>query len=319
MTFSPLSFSPDDLGDNTYYIREVAGDALGYTYDDAVYKLVYTVSDNGVGGIEVSKTTITKIADGTESSAQEVAFANTYHPVPSEPTAELSGTKTIGGQYTGEYTLAAGDFAFKVTGTVAGAPEGTTAPLPSNVSKDDGTTTNDANGKIAFGTLTFVEPGTYTYTVSELQPATQDEAIPGISYDGAGTTYTLTFEVEDVNGKLTVTKSSVTRQQGEATTDAALDKLDFENSYNPAETSVTLGGVKRLDDRAWETADRFTFELLDENGKVIDTAEATAASPSFSFDPITYTTEGTHTSLSPHRNRISTSFFPHKTRIKASL
>ena len=293
VTFSTLTFTPGNLGDNTYYIREVAGDKLGYTYDDAVYKLVYTVSDDGKGGIEVSKTTITKIADGAESSAQDVAFANTYHPVASDPTAELSGTKTIGGQDTGEYTLKAGDFTFKVTGTVAGAPEGTTAPLPSKVSAD-GTTTNDASGAIAFGTLTFVEPGTYTYTVSELQPATQDEAIPGISYDGAGTTYTLTFKVEDKDGKLTVTDSSVTRRQGEATTDAALDELDFENSYNPAETSVTLGGVKRLEGRAWETADRFTFELLDESGAVIDTSEATAASPSFSFDPITYTTEGTH-------------------------
>lgn len=296
VTFSPLSFTPANLGANTYYIREVADNKTGYTYDDTVYKLVYTVSDNGKGGIEVSETTITKIAaDGTESPAQDVAFANTYHPVPSAPTAELSGTKTIGGQNTGEYTLKAGDFTFKVTGTVAGAPEGTTAPLPSNVSKDDGTTTNDANGKITFGTLTFVEPGTYTYTVSELQPTTPGEAIPGISYDGAGTTYTLTFKVEDKDGKLTVTDRSVTRAQDGATTDAALDKLDFENSYNPAEKSVTLGGVKRLEGRAWETADRFTFELLDENGKVIDTAEATAASPSFSFDPITYTTEGTHT------------------------
>ena len=295
VTFSPRPFTPANLGDNTYYIREVADNKTGYTYDDAVYKLVYTVSDNGKGGIEVSKTTITKIAaDGAESSAQEVAFANAYHPVPSNPTAELSGTKSIGGQDTGEYALKAGDFTFKVTGTVAGAPEGTTAPLPSKVSAD-GTTTNDASGAIAFGTLTFVEPGTYTYTVSELQPATQDEAIPGISYDGAGTTYTLTFKVEDKDGKLTVTDSSVTRRQGEATTTAALDKLDFENSYNPAKTSVTLGGVKQLDGRTWETADRFTFELLDESEAVIDTAEATADSPSFSFDPITYTTEGTHT------------------------
>ena len=293
VTFSTLTFTPGNLGDNTYYIREVADNKTGYTYDDAVYKLVYTVSDNGKGGIEVSKTTITKIADGAESSAQEVAFANAYHPVPSDPTAELSGTKSIGGQNTGEYTLEAGDFTFKVTGAVANAPTGTTAPAPSKVSAD-GTTTNDANGKIAFGTLTFVEPGTYTYTVSELQPTTPDEAIPGISYDGAGTTYTLTFKVEDKDGKLTVTDSSVTRRQGEATTDAALDELDFENSYNPAETSVTLGGVKQLEGRAWETADRFTFELLDESGAVIDTAEATAASPSFSFDPITYTTEGTH-------------------------
>ena len=273
----------------------MADNKTGYTYDDAVYKLVYTVSDNGAGGIEVSKTTITKIAaDGAESPARDVAFANTYHPVASDPTAELSGTKTIGGQDTGEYTLEAGDFTFKVTGAVANAPTGTTAPAPSKVSAD-GTTTNDANGKIAFGRLTFVEPGTYTYTVSELQPATQDEAIPGISYDGAGTTYTLTFKVEDKDGKLTVTDSSVTRRQGEATTDAALDKLDFENSYNPAEKSVTLGGVKQLEGRAWETADRFTFELLDESGAVIDTAEATAACPSFSFKPITYTTEGTHT------------------------
>lgn len=293
VTFSTLAFTPANLGDNTYYIREVAGDALGYTYDDAVYKLVYTVSDDGEGGIEVSKTAITKIADGAESSVQEVAFANSYHPVPSDPTAELSGTKTIGGQNTGEYTLKAGDFTFKVTGTVTGAPEGTTVPRPNNVA-DDGTTTNDANGKIAFGTLSFVEPGTYTYTVSELQPTTPDEAIPGISYDGAGTTYTLTFEVEDVDGRLTVTDSSVTRAQGGATTNAALDELDFENSYNPAETSVTLGGVKQLEGRAWEGADSFTFELLDESGTVIDVAEATAASPSFSFDPITYTTEGEH-------------------------
>lgn len=291
--FTTLSFTPDDLGDNAYYIREVAGNALGYDYDEAVYKLVYTVSDDGAGGIKVSKTSITKIAGDTESAAQEVVFANTYHPVASDPTAELSGIKTIGGQNTGEYTLKAGDFTFKVTGAVANAPEGTTAPLPSKVSAD-GTTTNDASGAIAFGTLTFVEPGTYTYTVSELQPTTPGEAIPGISYDGAGTTYTLTFKVEDKDGKLTVTDSSVTRRQGEATTDAALNELDFENSYNPAETSVTLGGVKRLKGRAWETADRFTFELLDESGAVIDTAEATAASPSFSFDPITYTTEGTH-------------------------
>ena len=67
---------------------------------------------------------------------------------------------------------------------------------------------NAADGSFSFGTLTFTEPGEYTYTVSEVNPADSSDAVNGITYDG--TQYTLYFNVVDDNGTLKVETQTIT-------------------------------------------------------------------------------------------------------------
>ncbi len=298
MTFT----AADDGKTFTYEVKEtVPTDAVnngnklnGYTFDATRHKVTYAVS------IVDGKLQVAVSVDGTPVAQGDVAtvtFNNAYQPASvtteTDPTgAGFSGKKTVTVE-SGDYTLAAGAFTFVVTNTKA--PENVAAPMPRKAA--NGEVSNSADGTFDFGTITFIEPGEYTYTVSEKT----DNAISGITYSGEK--YTLYFNVEDENGQLVIKDQSITNA-AEETVNAT--DLNFTNIYNDGKVSYQIAGTKVFDnggaDNETLEAGDFTFVLYEVGADGAETlvqevknGAPTGNTANFTFNAITYDSVGTHT------------------------
>ena len=116
----------------------------GITYDTHQENVTVTVVDNGDG-------TLTATSDIENAN---IIFANTYKAAPA--TVTFKGNKEFKGG-----TLAAGDFAFRLYQTDHNLD------ISANGSVLKETKTNDANGEIAFTTISYTEAGTYFYVIDE--------------------------------------------------------------------------------------------------------------------------------------------------------
>lgn len=271
VTFSTIKYT--EIGQHTYMLREVKGDAGGITYDDTIYTVVTTIADNGKG--QLAATHELKGAKDVKS----IEFKNAYTTNAAE--ASLTGIKNL--QVADGLTPAdiAGKFTFTVTGE-----EG--APMPANTSAH-----NDAKGKVDFGKITFTlddlnkalgekskkREHTFTYTVTE------SGEVAGVTND-AKLSRKVSFTVTD-NGK---GKLSVSRNPDG---DAA---FTFTNTYNvtPVESRVTdqIIANKVLTGRDLK-AGEFSFELV-EGDKVV--AKGTnAADGKITMSAVKYDKPGTHT------------------------
>lgn len=186
-------------GEHDYVLREVGAGTThnGVTFDGKSIAIHTSVVDNGEGGLVVKHALATDDANA--------AFVNTYaHGTTS---VVLGATKVLSGK-----ALADGQFTFALTvedGTVYQAK-------------------NDAAGSVAFPALTFAEPGTYVYTISEV-----NDKQANVTYDTA--TYQVVVNVvDDGQGNLVAT---VAYDGGAAPT--------FKNSYTepPAPTPTPGGGA----------------------------------------------------------------------------
>ena len=271
VTFSTIKYT--EIGQHTYMLREVKGDAGGITYDDTTYTIVTTISDNGKGQLVA-----THELKGAED-VKSIEFKNAYTTNAAE--ASLAGIKNL--QVADGLTPAdiAGKFTFTVTGE-----EG--APTPANAS-----VTNDAKGKVDFGKITFTlddlnkalgeKPGkrehTFTYTVTE------SGEVAGVTNDAKPSREVSFTVTDDGKGNLSVSR----KPDGNAA-------FTFTNTYSatPVETSVTdqITANKVLTGREL-AAGEFSFELV-EGDKVV--AKGTnAADGTIAMDKIAYDKLGKHT------------------------
>lgn len=280
----------DAEGEYVYKVTEIDEKKGGYTYDDATYTVVFTVSDNPETGSLVATSTIYQGKDTTGAIVDTITFANGYQPesVTTPTNATFSGTKSVTEEH-GGFTLEAGQFSFTMTST--SAPDGVGAPAPSNGS----TVSNAEDGSFDFGTLTFVEPGEYTYTVTEDKPA---QGIDGITYSSE--VYTLYFNVVDNNGQLEIKTQSITNSANE-TVDAG--DLNFTNIYNDGEVSYQIAGTKVLETNGYSgetlAQDEYSFALYEEGAEeplqTVTNGAPNGNAAAFQFDSITYAEAGTHT------------------------
>ena len=184
-------------GEHGYVLREVGAGTThnGVTFDGKSIAIHTKVVDNGEGSLVVEHAFATDDVNAT--------FVNTYaHGTTS---VVLGATKVLSGK-----ALADGQFTFVLTaegGTVYQAK-------------------NDAAGSVAFPALTFAEPGTYVYTISEV-----NDKQANVTYDTA--TYRVVVNVvDDGQGNLVAT---VAYDGGAAPT--------FKNSYTePPAPAPTPGG-----------------------------------------------------------------------------
>ena len=133
VTFSPIKYK--EIGQHIYTLSEVKGNAGGIAYDETVYTIVTTISDNGKGQL---------VATHERKDAKDVKnieFKNAYTTNTAE--ASLAGKKSL----KVPDGLTPADITGKFTFTVAGE-EG--APMPASTSVH-----NDADGKVDFGKITF--------------------------------------------------------------------------------------------------------------------------------------------------------------------
>lgn len=274
VTFSPIKYT--EIGQHTYRLSEVKGDAGGITYDDKVYTIVTTIADNGKGQLVATH----ELKGAKEAKdAKSIEFENAYTTNAAE--ASLVGKKNL--QVPDDLTPA--DITGKFTFTVIGE-EG--APMPASTSVH-----NDADGKVDFGKITFTlddlnkalgekskkHEHTFTYTVTE------SDEVAGVTND-AKLSRKVSFTVTD-NGK---GKLSVSRNPDG---DAA---FTFTNTYNvtPVESRVTdqIIANKVLTGRDLK-AGEFSFELV-EGDKVV--AKGTnAADGKITMSAVKYDKPGTHT------------------------
>lgn len=184
-------------GEHDYVLREVGAGTThnGVTFDGKSIAIHTKVVDNGEGSLVVEHAFATDDANA--------AFVNTYaHGTTS---VVLGATKVLSGK-----ALADGQFTFVLT-----AEDGTVYQAK-----------NDAAGSVAFPALTFAEPGTYVYTISEV-----NDKQANVTYDTA--TYNVVVNVvDDGQGNLVAT---VAYDGGAAPT--------FKNSYTePPAPAPTPGG-----------------------------------------------------------------------------
>lgn len=184
-------------GEHDYVLREVGAGTThnGVTFDGKSIAIHTSVVDNGEGSLVVEHALATDDANA--------AFVNTYaHGTTS---VVLGATKVLSGK-----ALADGQFTFTLT-----AEDGTVYQ-----------TKNDAAGSVAFPALTFAEPGTYVYTISEV-----NDKQANVTYDTA-THQVVVNVVDDGQGNLVAT---VAYDGGAAPT--------FKNSYTePPAPAPTPGG-----------------------------------------------------------------------------
>ncbi len=254
VAFSPIEYT--EIGQHTYTLREVKGNAGGITYDENVYTIVTVISDNGKGQLVA-----THKLKGAED-VKSIEFKNAYNLTPKSfsVTDKIAATKSLTGR-----DLEAGEFSFELV-------EG---------DKVVATGANAADGKIAMTAIEYNEAGEHTYTLREVNGGT---ASNGISYDGK--TYTIVTTITD-NGDGTLKAEHVLKDAKVA---------EFKNAYNltPTDSSVTdrIKATKFLTGRDLK-AGEFSFELV-EGDKVVATGK-NAADGTVVMDKITYDKPGKHT------------------------
>lgn len=271
VTFSAIKYT--EIGQHTYKLHEVKGNAGGIDYDDAVYTIVTTIADNGKGQLVATH----ELKDAKD--VKSIEFKNAYTTNAAE--VSLVGKKNL--QVADGLTPAdiAGKFTFTVTGEDG-------APMPANAS-----VTNHAKGKVDFGKITFTlddlnkalgekpekREHTFTYTVTE------SGEVAGVTND-AKLSREVSFTVtDDGKGNLKVSH----KPDGDVA-------FTFTNTYNvtPVETSVTdqITANKVLTGREL-AAGEFSFELV-EGDKVV--AKGTnAADGTIAMDKTIYDKPGEHT------------------------
>ncbi|MFS1009951.1 Spy0128 family protein [Enterococcus casseliflavus] len=134
------------------------------------------------------------------------------------------------------------------------------------------TKANDATGQISFDALAYDKAGEYHYTIREK----------------TGTDGTITYDTKELAVVVTVTD-----EDGQLTAVAEYEGDQvFENSYQPQAGSVVISAKKVLTGRNLQ-ANEFTFELVDEAGKVLQT-QRNDANGTITFDALTYDDAGEH-------------------------
>lgn len=266
VTFKELTYTEE--GTHTYTITENQGTDTSINYS----KQMITAT------VEVKKVNDKLVATVTYSGGDAEkgdTFTNTKTPPTPVPptvkptTAQFKAKKVLAINGSSDRTLKANEFTFLLKDQAGTLID---------------TKTNGENGDILFSPVSFNEAGTFTYTITEQKPATPESAI---TYDESVHTVTVTV-TKDANGQL----------NADVQYDGKKNIPTFTNTYTPptpptpSEKQITTSKI--LEGRDLQGGE-FSFNLLDENGTVLQTKQ-NAADGTVTFDAIAYTEAmiGTH-------------------------
>ena len=266
VTFKELSYTAE--GTHTYTITENKGTDASINY--STQTITATVEVKKVNDKLVA--TVTYSGGDTEKGD---TFTNTKTPPAPVPptvkptTAQFKAKKVLAINGSSDRTLKANEFTFLLKDQAGTLVD---------------TKTNGENGDILFSPVSFNEAGTFTYTITEQKPATPESAI---TYDESVHFVTVTV-TKDENGQL----------NADVQYDGKKNIPTFTNTYTPptpptpSEKQITTSKI--LEGRDLQGGE-FSFNLLDENGTVLQTKQ-NAADGTVTFDAIAYTEAmiGTH-------------------------
>lgn len=193
--FAPLQL--DKVGTYVYTVSERAGaTANGVTYDTTVFTATVTVTENAETHTLEAQVAYSKGG----KAADAVAFSNSYAPAATE--VKLGASKVLSGE-----DLKEGQFSFQ---------------LKDADGKVLQTAKNAADGTVGFEAISYDKPGTYAYSISEV-----DDGQKNVTYDAAEHRVTVTV-TDDGAGHLVAT----------VTYDGAVAPV-FKNTYTPPTTPPT--------------------------------------------------------------------------------
>lgn len=241
----------------TYHVKELAGMDKTIGYSTQEYDVTVTVTDNG--GM---------LAATADSQTNDIRFDNTYTPTPVDVTVKadkhLTGRDLNDGEFAAELKDSDGNL----------LQTKRFARVPRDAQSDKATDVREGEGTLEFDKLTFDRAGVYTYTVTE-----QDGDLGGVTYDRTVHTVTVTV-TEDADSHTLTAKTEYSTENGSE------DGIRFTNTYQPQNVLVELTARKRLTGRGLKVHE-FEFELVDRDGKVIDT-ERNDKDGDIRFKPLTY-------------------------------
>lgn len=190
--FAPLQL--DKVGTYVYTVSERAGaTANGVTYDTTVFTATVTVTENAETHALEAQVAYSKGG----KAADAVAFSNSYAPAATE--VKLGASKVLSGE-----DLKEGQFSFQ---------------LKDADGKVLQTAKNAADGTVGFEAISYDKPGTYVYSISEV-----DDGQKNVTYDAAEHRVTVTV-TDDGAGHLVAT----------VTYDGDVAPV-FKNTYTPPTT-----------------------------------------------------------------------------------
>lgn len=193
--FAPLQL--DKVGTYVYTVSERAGaTANGVTYDTTVFTATVTVTENAETHALEAQVAYSKGG----KAADAVAFSNSYAPAATE--VKLGASKVLSGE-----DLKEGQFSFQ---------------LKDADGKVLQTAKNAGDGTVGFEAISYDKPGTYAYSISEV-----DDGQKNVTYDAAEHRVTVTV-TDDGAGHLVAT----------VTYDGAVAPV-FKNTYTPPTTPPT--------------------------------------------------------------------------------
>lgn len=254
-TFGRMDY--DKPGTYVYTVTEQAGRDPTIGYSTQAYDVTVTVTDQG-GMLSAS----------VDRQATDVRFDNTYTPTPVDVTVKAD--KHLAGR-----DLNDGEFAAELKDSDGNLLQTKRfARVPRDAQSDKATDVREGEGTLEFDKLTFDRAGVYTYTVTE-----QDGDLGGVTYDRTVHTVTVTV-TEDADSHTLTAKTEYSTENGSE------DGIRFTNTYQPQNVLVELTARKRLTGRGLKVHE-FEFELVDRDGKVIDT-ERNDKDGDIRFKPLTY-------------------------------
>lgn len=264
-------------GTYTYVVSEAAVNANGVTSDPAPVTVTVTAVDNGKGTLDVTKTYSKNNAEATG-----VVFTNTYRAA--EAKASLKATKVFA---EGSAWPENAEYTFVLAPSVAHGIDGKTVISNALATTVEKSATKTAR-TVIFDEITYTQPGTYNYTITEKVP---DGAVltdnvwvkDGVAYDGSTHTATVTV-TDNLDGSMS---TSVTYDNK-----GSLLPVLTNSVVKTGETSASLSATKTLSGKNLSDGE-FSFQLKDSSGKVLQTA-SNKADGSISFAPITYKEAGTY-------------------------
>lgn len=193
--FAPLQL--DKVGTYVYTVSERAGaTANGVTYDTTVFTATVTVTENAETHALEAQVAYSKGG----KAADAVAFSNSYAPAATE--VKLGASKVLSGE-----DLKEGQFSFQ---------------LKDADGKVLQTAKNAADGTVGFEAISYDKPGTYAYSISEV-----DDGQKNVTYDAA-----------EHRVRVTVTDDGAGHLVATVTYDGAVAPV-FKNTYTPPTTPPT--------------------------------------------------------------------------------
>ena len=251
-----LYYDQSQIGEHVYTISEVIPESKNakMVYDGHIATVKVVVTDNGDGTLNCVKT----VGDGTANA--NPSFVN-YEV--EDDAVQFTAVKSMSG-------MALADDMFTFT-------------LEDEKGNELQSVTNKGTA-VVFDKITYTlaDVGKHTYKIRETRGTNK-----GITYSTEVYTAVVTVTYDD--GRLKVSKE-IKNSEGTVVNSSDSDGMVFENKYE-SKTKVQFSGEKFLvgfDKKDEAYKGKYSFELIDSTGTVIDSAEVTGAGK-FDFGVIEYT------------------------------